>query len=167
MKKEFFDEMDQIMKTKKDVYLLFGGLGYPRVDTFLKKYPKRAFNCEASEQTMLDIAVGLSYAGKYPVTYTITPFYYRAFETLRTYVSHEKLPMLLVGAGRNDDYSKHDGYSHDATDFPLLFGGWRADEGPGLLPNVRQYYPDSVLEMRSCLAKTIKDKEIAFLSIRR
>ncbi len=74
MKKDYFDIMLKIMDENPNVYLLFGGLGYPRIDEFLTKWPYRAINCEASEQTMLDIAVGLSYAGKIPFCYTITPF---------------------------------------------------------------------------------------------
>src|SRR4051812_19882292 len=102
MKKDFFDYMHAIMDENPGVYLLMAGLGYPRVDEFLEKYPERAFNTEASEQTTLDIAVGLAYAGKIAVVYTITPFYWRAAETLRTYFAHENLPVVLIGVGRDE-----------------------------------------------------------------
>jgi transketolase C-terminal domain/subunit len=51
------------MDENPDVYFLMAGLGYPRVDEFLEKYPTRAFNFEASEQSALDACVGLAYAG--------------------------------------------------------------------------------------------------------
>jgi transketolase len=106
-----------IMRENKDVFFIMCGLGYPRVDEFLQEFPDRAFNFEASEQSALDACVGLAYAGKIPVIYSITPFLlYRGFETIRTYINHEKLPVILVGAGRDDDYSKHDGFSHYAGD---------------------------------------------------
>jgi transketolase C-terminal domain/subunit len=158
MKKDFFDYMLKVMKDYPDVYFLLGGLGYPRLDEFLKKYPGRTINCEASEQTMMDMAVGLAYANKYPITYTITPFYYRAFETLRTYTNHEKLPMLLIGAGRDDDYSKHDGYSHDAKDIPAILSNLKA---------IVQYYPDSVSEMEEIIHFAVRDRKTGFVSIRR
>ena len=99
MKKDFFDILFKIMKTNEDIYILFGGLGYPRVDEFLKEFPDRAFNFEASEQTMLDSAVGLAYSGKIPFIYTIASFYWRGAETIRTYLNRENLHCILIGAG--------------------------------------------------------------------
>lgn len=138
MKKEFFDYMHVVMQDNPDVYFILCGLGYPRVDEFLEKYPTRAFNFEASEQSALDACVGLAYAGKIPVIYTITPFYWRAAETIRTYISHENLPVILIGAGRDEDYSKHDGYSHDAKDDWMLMKAaginaiWKPESVPAL-----------------------------------
>src|SRR3972149_1538249 len=121
MKKEFFDIMDIFMNKYKDIYLLFVGLGYPRIDGFMSKYPPGAINTEVSEQTALDIGVGLAYQGKIPFVYTITPFLWRGAETIRTYLNHEKLHCVLVGAGYGDDYSKDHGFSHDATDIGKMF----------------------------------------------
>lgn len=124
MKKLFFDLITEEMRKNPDIYLILCGLGWPRVDALLEEFPGRAINSEASEQASLDIAVGLSYAGKIPVVYSITPFLlYRGFETIRTYINHERLNVKLIGVGRNDDYSKHDGYSHDASDDWKLFHG--------------------------------------------
>jgi transketolase C-terminal domain/subunit len=57
-------------------------------------------------------------SGKRVVTYTITPFYFRAFETLRTYINYENIPVLMVGSGRDDDYKA--GFSHYAGDDNIL-----------------------------------------------
>ncbi len=158
MKTELFDYLEKKMKEDNDIYLLFVGLGYPRVDPFMKKFPGRAINTEASEQTALDIAVGLAYAGKKPVIYTITPFFLRAFETLRTYVNHENLPIILVGAGRDDDYSKDDGFSHDATDIKEILE---------TLENIRQYYPNSIDELQGAINLALRGESPSFISIRR
>jgi transketolase len=158
MKKEFFDILDNAMEQNKDIYLLFGGLGYPRVDEFLEKYPNRAINCEASEQTMLDIAVGLAYEKKIPVCYTITPFLLRGFETIRTYINYENLHVLLIGAGRDDDYSKDDGYSHDARDiFTIL----------STQENIIQWYPEDKEELQGVLQTAINTLNPTFISLRR
>ena len=145
MKKEFFDAMDAVMVDNPNVYLIFVGLGYPRTQEFIDKYPNRAINTEASEQTALDIAVGLAYNAKIPVVYTITPFFWRGAETIRTYINHEKLNVKLVGAGRDDDYSKDDGFSHYAGDdkslldcFKNIFCVW---------PTVKEQIPDLVEAM--------------------
>jgi transketolase len=65
---------------------------------------------------MIGIAVGLSYEGYIPICYSITPFVlYRPFEMIRNYINHEKVPVKLIGGGRDQDYS-HDGFTHHAED---------------------------------------------------
>src|SRR3990167_6652512 len=103
MKKDFFDYLFKAMKKNKDIVLIFIDLGWPRYDEFKEAFGDRAINTGASEQTALDIAVGLAYEGKIPFVYTITPFLWRGAETIRTYLNHEKLHCVLVGAGYGDD----------------------------------------------------------------
>jgi transketolase len=158
MKTELFDYLYELMGKNNDLYILFVGLGFPRFEEFREMYPDRVINTEAAEQSALDIAVGLSYAGKTPVIYTITPFLLRGFETIRTYINHESLPVVLVGAGRDDDYSKHDGYSHDAKD---IFSIMRTQR------NIRQYYPHSVDELQGALHLATEGKQPSFISVPR
>lgn len=159
MKVKFFDTLDKIMEKNKDVYIIFVGLGWPRVDEFLKKYPDRAINSEASEQTASDIAVGLAYAGKIPIMYTITPFYWRCAETLRTYINKEKLNVKLVGVGQDGDYSDHgDGFSHDARDITELFG---------VLNNFEVFKPVDEEEMVQHLNLMMSLDRPSFLNIKR
>jgi transketolase len=104
------------MQRDENIFLLFGDLGYAMLDEHREKYPDRCINTGASEQAMMDIAVGLALSGVIPVVYSITSFLlYRPFETIRTYINEEKIPVKLVGGGRDKDY-KHDGFSHDASD---------------------------------------------------
>lgn len=158
MKKDFFDILDKTMAQNKDIYLIFVGLGYPRVDEFIKKYPDRAINTEASEQTALDIAVGLAYSGKTPFVYTITPFLLRGFETIRTYINHENLHIVLVGAGRDDDYSKDDGFSHDASDIGKILATQE---------NIVQFYPNNKEELAENIKEAIVEDNPSFISLRR
>lgn len=73
-------------------------------------------NVGSSEQLMVGTAVGLSYCGYIPVCYSITPFLlYRPFEFIRNYLSHEQVPVKLVGSGRDRDYD-HDGFTHWAEE---------------------------------------------------
>lgn len=156
MKKEYFDYMFEIMKTHSQVYMVFLGLGWPRLEEFRKAYGDRVINTEAAEQTAMDIAVGLAYAGKIPFVYTITPFLLRGFETIRTYIDHEKLHVVLIGAGVGDQYSKHDGFSHEAGDIPLILR---------TLPNIDHYFPETVDAMKTMIQMTIKNKKPAFINI--
>lgn len=157
-KQQFFDLMDRYMEANPNLYLIFVGLGYPRYDDFKAKYGDRAINTEASEQTALDMAVGLAYAGKIPVVYTITPFLLRGFETIRTYINHEKLPIIMVGAGRDDEYSKDDGFSHDARDIKAIMN---------TMENIKQSYPEDEEELTIDLGKSLTYGIPCFLSLRR
>lgn len=157
MKKEFFDYISDMMETNEDIYLILVGLGFPRVDEMLAKYPDRVINTEASEQTATDIAVGLAYAGKQPWVYTITPFYWRAAETLRTYINREKLHVTLVGVGVDKDYA-HDGFSHDATDIKELFG---------VLKNFTVRTPKSLEELKRDMLTASNSYMPTFINVRR
>ena len=144
------------MEVNKDVVLIFIGLGWPRLDEFRKEFGDRAINTEAAEQTALDIAVGLAYAGKRPFVYTITPFLLRGLETIRTYINYEKLPVTMIGAGRDNDYSKHDGFSHEAGDIPSILSA---------LLNIKKYFPNTTDEMENMINETLKYKLPSFISI--
>jgi len=160
MKKEYFDQMLFIMQDNPNAYLIFVGLGYPRLDEFLKEFPDRAINTEASEQAALDIAVGLAYSGKIPFVYSITPFLlWRGAETIRTYINHENLNVKLIGAGRDDDYSKEDGFSHDAYDAPTLLSA--------CMPNIKQHYPTDSKYIKKLLEEMVKSRQPEFLSLTR
>lgn len=107
MRKLFSQELVKQMKINKNIYLLLGGVGYG----LFKPDGKRIINCEASEQAMVDIAVGLALGGKIPFVYAITPHLYRAFEGIRIYLDHYKIPVKLVGCGRDRDYGTL-GFTH-------------------------------------------------------
>src|SRR3990167_6992230 len=144
MRKLFAQELVKKAKRSKKIWLLVGDLGYGGWDEFFKEFPDRAINCGASEQAMLDIGVGLALEGKIPFVYSIPTFLiYRPFETLRTYINHENIPVQLVGSGRDKDYEK-DGWSHDASDIKGFLD---------LLPNIQQYYPEDQHSLPFILTK--------------
>ena len=158
MRKTFAKELLDHAMTDKRIILLTGDLGMVLWDEFQHLLPDQYINCGASEQAMLDIAVGLSYAGKIPVVYSITPFLlYRPFETIRTYIDHEKLNIKLIGSGRDDDYEV-DGYSHDATDAPHILN---------TLPNIVQMYPLTKKDIPSVVNVALKDTRPVFISLQR
>jgi transketolase C-terminal domain/subunit len=154
MRKYFFDLMVELMKNE-DIYLIFVGLGYPRYDEFKELYPDRVINTEASEQTAMDIAIGLAHEGKIPFVYTITPFFWRGAESIRL-LAHDKYHVIMCGAGRDGDYSE-DGFTHDATDIKGLMD----------LLSVTSYYPDDNEDLPKILDDIIKGNKPYFLSLKR
>lgn len=158
MRFNFFPLLHDAMVSNHKLMVLNGDLGYIGFNSIEKDFPARYVNCGAAEQAMLDMAVGIAQAGLTPVCYSITPFLlYRPFETLRTYVNHEKVPIKLVGSGRDKDYA-HDGVSHWADDSKTILN---------TLPNITQWYPETTEEMEKGLADFITNDTPGFLSLKR
>ena len=120
MRKEFADKLYELMQKDENVFFVTGDLGYGIFDKICQDFPERFINTGAAEQAMMGVAIGLTLKGKKVFVYSITPFLlYRAFEAIRTYINHEKIPVILVGSGRGNDY-EHDGFSHYAGDDELF-----------------------------------------------
>jgi transketolase len=120
MRKKFATELYNLMFTDNNIFLIVGDLGYGLFDKIKKEFPERFINTGAAEQTMIDVAVGLTLEHKIAVVYTITPFLlFRPFEQIRNYIDHENIPVILVGSGRGKDYSDA-GFSHDASDHEII-----------------------------------------------
>ena len=112
------------MEEDEDIFLITGDLGFGMFDAIRDRFPERFYNVGSAEQLMMQTAVGLSLSGKKPITYTISPFYWRCAEMIRNYVNHEGIPILMVGSGVDKDYA-HDGFSHDACDIVEFFEMFR------------------------------------------
>ena len=146
------------MSINPNIFLLTGDLGFGMLDKIRDDFPRRFINCGASEQAMMGLGVGLALEGKIPFIYSITTFLlYRPFETIRTYIDHEIIPVKLVGSGRDKDYS-HDSTSH-----------WSEDAKPILdcLPNIVQFWPEEKEEIQKVVKEMIKNKKPSFISLKR
>lgn len=116
MRPVFAKELYKHMYRNKDIWVVTGDLGFGMWDKIRDDFPDRFINTGAAETAMMDIGIGLTLEGKIPFVYSITPFLiYRPYEIIRTYINHEKIPVKMVGSGRDKDYHI-DGFSHDASD---------------------------------------------------
>lgn len=157
MRAQFAAHLKEKMQLNKKIFVLTADLGYGMFDKIRDELPDQFLNVGAAEQTMLDVAVGMTYGGMTPVCYSITPFLlYRGFETIRTYICHEQLNVKLIGGGRDDDY-KHDGFSHDATDDLKIM--------MNLQINIRK--PDTIEEMKRDFDEALIIKESYYINLRR
>lgn len=134
-------------------------LGYGGFDQIRKDYSSRFFNVGAAEQAGMDIACGMALSGKKVFVYSITNFLlYRPFETLRTYVNHELIPLRLIASGRDKDYS-HDGISHWSEDAELIL--------EYALPHIYRYFPDTKEEIPELVQRLVDIDRPQFISLRR
>ena len=158
MRGYFAYELYQHMKRKKNVWLVVGDVGYKVFDAHFRDFPDRCINTGAAEQSMMGIAVGLALSGKRVVVYTITPFLlYRPFETIRNYVDHENIPLILAGSGRDNDYHI-DGFSHSASDAKSIISNFE---------NIESYWPNSKGTIPMLLNYMLSEKTPFFLSLTR
>lgn len=146
------------MSKNDNIWLVTADLGFGLFDKIREDYPDRFLNTGASEQAASDICVGLALSDKIPVMYSITPFLlYRAFETWRTYVDHEKIKVILVGSGRNDDY-EIDGFSHDATDDHLFMFSFH---------NIKSCWPVYIPQALEVLDEAVQSDKPYYINLTR
>ena len=154
----FADTIYKKMLVNKNIWVITGDLGYKMWDQIKKKFPERFLNTGAAEQSMLDIAVGLSLEGKIPIVYSITTFLlYRPFETIRNYINHEKIPVKLIGSGRNKDYA-HDGFSHWAQEDKKVLN---------IFKNIQAHWPKTTEEIPDLIDKMLSTKKPYYINLTR
>ena len=154
----FAYELYQQMKKNKKIWLVTGDLGYKMFDFIRDEMPDRFINTGAAEQSMIGIAVGLALEGKIPFVYSITPFLlYRPFETIRNYVNHEKIPVKLIGGGRDKDYGE-DGFSHWSEEDKQVMK---------IFSNIKAYWPKEKEEIPNLLKSIINNKKPTYLNLKR
>jgi transketolase len=154
----FAYELYKQMAKDKRIWLIAGDLGYKAFDYIRRDFPERFINCGAAEQAMTGIAAGMALNGKIPFVYSITTFLlYRPFETIRNYINYEKIPVKLIGAGRDKDYL-HDGISH-----------WAQEDREVLkiFSNIKAAWPENKEEIPQIVDKMVKDQNPWYLNLKR
>jgi transketolase len=147
MRRIFADILHGKMENDFRIWVITGDLGYKMWDQIRIDFPERFINIGSAEQTMVGIGVGLALEGKIPFVYSITPFLlYRSFETIRNYINKEKIPVKLVGSGRDRDYL-HDGFSHWSEEDREVMKIFRNIHS--LWPQTKEEIPDLVEDMVS------------------
>ena len=158
MRKDFAERLHREMSVNKDLFLLTGDLGYGLWDRIRLDYSDRFYNVGSSEQLMLGMACGLAMEGKIPVVYSITPFLlYRPFEFIRNYVDHEKIPVKLVGGGRDRDYG-YLGFSHWAEEDKKVMN---------CFDNIKTIHPADVEAMHTAFEDVLNPTLPLYINLKR
>jgi transketolase len=158
MRKQFAQLLFEAMSTNKDIYLVTGDLGYGLWDQIRDTYPDRFYNVGSSEMAMMGMGVGLAMEGKIPFVYSITPFaIYRPFEMIRNYLDHEKIPVNVIGGGRDKDY----GY--------LGFSHWSEDDVKFMtkFESVRSYWPHTEEDLKEAFRYSLVKKMPTYINLKR
>jgi transketolase len=154
----FAGSLYEKMRTNKNIYVVVADLGYGMFDKIKDDYPKRFINVGAAEQSALGVACGMTYRGKIPIVYSITPFLlYRGYEWLRNYINKEELPVKLAGSGRDWDY-EHDGFTHSSSDAMRVLN---------TLPNIVQMWPSEKEDVAEWMDDFLNNGKPTFISLKR
>jgi len=158
MRAIFADCIYKEMQKNKNIYVVVNDLGYKMWDKIRDDFPDRFINVGAAEQTLIGVGIGLALSNKIPIVYSITTFLlYRPFETIRNYIHYEKIPVKLIGAGRDRDYV-HDGISHWAEEDKEIMK---------ILNNIESYWPNDIKEIPKLVAKIIKNNKPYYINLKR
>lgn len=154
----FAYELYNQMLKNPDIWVITGDMGYKMLDFIRRDFPERFINVGAAEQAMIGVAIGLALQNKISFVYSITPFLlYRPFEAIRNYIHHEKIPVRLVGSGRNKDY-EHDGISHWAKEDKKIMS---------VLSNIEARWPDENKEMPTLVEEMVNIDKPWYINLRR
>lgn len=158
MRRDFAKMIHTEMATNPDIYLITGDLGYGLWDQVRDDYPDRFFNVGSSEMAMMGMGIGLAMDGKIPYVYSITPFaIYRPFEMIRNYLDHEKIPVNIIGGGRDQEYG-YLGFSHWSHDDKRVMSTF---------DNVVSIWPTDEKELLECFQLTLKKQSPLYLNLKR
>ena len=158
LRRRFADEMYKAMKKNDKIFVVTGDLGYKILDQIKNDFPNRFINAGAAEQSLVGLCVGLALEGKIPIAFSITPFIlYRPFETIRNYINHEKIPVILVGAGRNKDYL-HDGFSHWSEEDKQVMK---------IFKNIKSVWPKTADDVSKIIPKILSSKKPYYINLTR
>lgn len=154
----FAYELHDQMRKNDRVWVVTGDLGFGMLDKIRKNFPGRFINVGAAEQAMMGVGVGLAIEGMIPIVYSITPFLlYRPFETIRNYLNRDRIPVKLVGSGRDRDYSI-DGFSHWAEEDRNIMA---------VLKDIEGFWPETKEEVPALLEHFLYNRWPAYLNLRK
>lgn len=158
MRKKFAELLHNEMRSNRDIYLVTGDLGYGLWDKIRDDHSDRFYNVGSSEMAMMGMAIGLAMDGKIPFVYSISPFaIYRPFEMIRNYLSHEKIPVNIIGGGRDRDYG-YLGFSHWAEDDRRIMT---------TLDNLKVLHPTTEDEMTILFRDMINNPSPSYMNLKK
>ena len=158
VRKQFIESLHNQMAMDEKIVLILGDLGYGHFDKIRIDFPDRVYNSGAAELLMVGMAVGMALQGKIPICYSITPIViFRPFEILRNYLDHEKIPVKLVGAGRDKDYGAL-GFSHWGVDDKTHMNSFK---------NIIKSWPKNSKEMEEKFVDLLYNNKPVYLNLSR
>lgn len=156
MRASFIDQLCELAKTRKNLYLIVGDVGYSVVEKFQNQFPDRFINAGVAEQSMASIAAGLASEGNHVFVYSIANFpIFRCAEQIRNDIDYHALPVTIVSVGGGVMYGQS-GYSHHAVqDYSFMRS----------MPNMLIASPGNGDETIRCLHYLVNNPQPSYLRL--
>ena len=156
MRTAFLNELIAQARSRPEIFLVVGDLGFSVVEPFVREFPDRFLNAGVAEQNMTGVAAGLASEGYHVFTYSIANFpTLRCLEQIRNDVAYHRLPVTVVSVGAGFAYGNL-GYSHHAVqDIGIL----RA------LPEMDVFSPADPGETRECVGWLAENPGSSYLRL--
>jgi transketolase len=108
-------------RTRPDILLLTGDLGFSVIEPLQAQLGDRFINAGISEANMMSMAASLSFCGFEPYVYSIVPFVTaRCYEQIRNDVCHHAARVRLVGIGAGFSYGTLGPTHHALEDATIM-----------------------------------------------
>ena len=156
MRTSFIDELCELAKKRKNLYLIVGDVGYSVVEKFQNQFPDRFINAGVAEQSMASIAAGLASEGNHVFVYSIANFpIFRCAEQIRNDIDYHGLPVTIVSVGGGLMYGQS-GYSHHSVQ---VYSFMRS------MPNMLIASPGNSAETIKCLHYLVNNPQPSYLRL--
>ena len=156
IRQEFADQMLKLGSKDKSMVVLVGDISHGILQPFAKKNKDRYYNVGICEQSIVNMAAGLSKVGLNPIVHTIAPFITeRAYEQIKLDFGYQKQNINLITVGGSFDYSKLGCSHHCYTDVSLI----------SHLKNSNIVIPGSTKEFEVLFKKIYKKKSINYFRL--
>lgn len=158
MRKEFTESLLELAKSREDLVLISGDLGFMAFEQVREILGKRFINAGVAEQNMISVAAGLAARGFIPVVYSIAPFAtLRPLEQIRNDLCLHNLPVTIVGNGGGYGYGIMGSSHHALEDVGVM----RA------LPNMQVYIPAFSSDVAKCLNAALDRNRPSYIRLGR
>lgn len=156
IRQEFADQMLKLGSKDKSIVVLVGDISHGILQPFAKKNQDRYYNIGICEQSIVNMAAGLSKVGLNPIVHTIAPFITeRAYEQIKLDFGYQRQNVNLITVGGSFDYSKLGCSHHCYTDVSLI----------SHLKNSNIVIPGSSKEFEILFKSIYKKKKINYFRI--
>ena len=112
---EFIEKLFIEAKKNPDIVFISVDMGAPALDQWREQLPNQFIVAGISEQNAINLAAGLSRAGKKPYVYMMACWVARCFEQIRYSCAMAQNPITILGAGVGLGYAPA-GPAHEPTE---------------------------------------------------
>ena len=121
VRESFTDSVYSVGKIDKKLCVIVSDISHFRLQKFANENPNRYYNLGVCENSILNVAAGLSHVGFIPVVHTFASFLVdKSFEQIKLSFGYNQLPLNLVVIGSGIEYSYHGVTHHSYIDSVLV-----------------------------------------------